>query len=142
LATGNAVANLGHNYGQPPFGRSHWQRRALDSDRLGIKAKTQYQARPESWPADKAWTPDTAFALVQAGLMAGKAIGFLPLKWHSPDWRHRRLHCSSGLLPAAPGHSCGGQHLPAAGLCATGGVGHAPVPVPGHDHDWAMAISP
>jgi hypothetical protein len=83
---GNPVVTLGHNYGQPPVGRSLWQKRARDGDRLGIKAKTQYPGRPESWPEDKPWTPDTAFALVQAGLMAGKSIGFLPLKWHSPDY--------------------------------------------------------
>jgi hypothetical protein len=83
---GNPVVTLGHNYGQPPVGRSVWQKRARDGDRLGIKAKTQYPGRPDSWPEDKPWTPDTAFALVQAGLMAGKSIGFLPLKWHSPDY--------------------------------------------------------
>jgi hypothetical protein len=77
---------LAHNYGQPPVGRSRWQKRARDGDRAGIKAKTQYPTRPDSWPEDKPWTPDTAFALVQAGLMAGKSIGFLPLKWHSPDY--------------------------------------------------------
>jgi hypothetical protein len=77
---------LAHNYGQPPVGRSLWQKGARHGDRLGIKAKTQYPARPDSWPEDKPWTPDTAFALAQAGLMAGKSIGFLPLKWHSPDY--------------------------------------------------------
>jgi hypothetical protein len=71
---------LGHTYGQPPVGRSPGQKPARDDDRLGIKAKTQYPAKPPSWPADKPWAPDTAFALVQAGLMVGKCISFLPLK--------------------------------------------------------------
>jgi hypothetical protein len=82
---GNPIVTLGHQYGLPPVGRSLWQKRVKDGDRLGIKAKTLYPARPDDWPAGQPWLPDSAFALVEAGLMAGKSIGFLPLRWHSPS---------------------------------------------------------
>ncbi len=42
-----------------------------------------WPARPENWPDDD-WPPDCAFPLIQAGLLAGKSIGFLPLKVHAP----------------------------------------------------------
>ena len=41
--------------------------------------------RPETWPAQDAWPPDQVFALIQAGLLQGKSIGFLPVKVHIPD---------------------------------------------------------
>ena len=65
-------------------------RRLKDGERVGIKAKTKYPERRGSWPKDeegkdRPWPPDTTFALVQAGLLNGKSIGFLPLKVHTPD---------------------------------------------------------
>src|SRR6516162_10419964 len=63
-------------------------RRLKHGERVGIKAKTKYPERPGSWPKDeegkdRPWPPDTTLALVQAGLLNGKSIGFLPLKVHA-----------------------------------------------------------
>jgi hypothetical protein len=90
----NPIVTLGHNYDLPPAGISLWRRRAREGAapnlRVGIKARTQYPGRPESWPADQPWLPDQVFALVQAGLLRGKSIGFLPLRVHAPDDREVR----------------------------------------------------
>src|SRR5262245_59628642 len=75
----NPIVTLGHDYSLPPVGRSLWRRRVRDGDLAGIKAKTQYPPRPPSWPAGEGpWLPDQVFALVQADLLRGKSIGFLP----------------------------------------------------------------
>jgi hypothetical protein len=81
----NPLVTLNHDYDQPPVGRSVWRRRVRDGQRVGIKAKTHYPPRPASWPGDSPWLPDQVFALVQAGLLRGKSIGFLPLEVHTPD---------------------------------------------------------
>ena len=86
----NPLVTLGHSYWCPPVGKSLWRKRIKDGERVGIKAKTKYPERPGSWPRDeegkdRPWPPDTTFALVQAGLLNGKSIGFLPLKVHTPD---------------------------------------------------------
>jgi hypothetical protein len=85
----NPIVTLGHAYGLPPVGRSLWRKRVKDgappAGVVGIKAKTVYPPRGDSWPAGEPWPPDQAFALVQAGLLQGKSIGFLPLKVHVPD---------------------------------------------------------
>jgi hypothetical protein len=82
---GNPIVTLGHAYYLPPVGRSLWRKRVSDGPRVGIKAKTQYPPRPATWPADDPWPPDQVLALIQAGLLQGKSIGFLPLKVHTPD---------------------------------------------------------
>jgi hypothetical protein len=79
----NPLVTMMHSYCQPPIGRSLWRKRAKDSV-AGIKAKTQYPAKPDDWTSD-CWPPDTAFALVKAGLMQGKSIGFIRLKSHVPS---------------------------------------------------------
>ncbi len=79
----NPVVTLGHCYHQPPVGRSLWRRRVKDGATHGIKAKTVYPARPENWH-EEVWPPDSAFALVQAGLLNGKSIGFLALEATPP----------------------------------------------------------
>ena len=81
----NPVVTLNHCYGGPPVGRSLWRKFTRDGAVRGVKAKTQYPAAPASWPAAEPWGPDKVFALVQAGLLNGKSIGFLPLKVHFPD---------------------------------------------------------
>ena len=81
----NPLVTLGHAYYLPPVGKSLWRRRVRDGERVGIKAKTVYPARPESWPTQDAWPPDQVFALIQAGLLQGKSVGFLPIKVHVPD---------------------------------------------------------
>jgi hypothetical protein len=81
----NPLVTLGHAYHLPPIGRSLWQKRVTDGALVGVKAKTRYPQRPESWPAGEPWVPDLAFALVQNGLLSGKSIGFLPVKVHFAD---------------------------------------------------------
>jgi hypothetical protein len=81
----NPLVTLGHSYYLPPVGRSLWQKRVKDGDLVGIKAKTQYPTRPDSWPEAEPWAPDKVFVLVQSGLMNGKSIGFLPTRVHFAD---------------------------------------------------------
>jgi hypothetical protein len=81
----NPIVTLGHAYHLPPVGKSLWRKRIRDGERVGIKAKTVYPARPPSWPEQDPWPSDQVFALIQAGLLQGKSIGFLPVKAHVPD---------------------------------------------------------
>ena len=76
----NPIVTLCHAYQMPPVGKSLWRKRIRDGSTLGIKAKTLYPVQPASWPPSETWMPDKVFALVQAGLVSGKSIGFLPLK--------------------------------------------------------------
>ena len=81
----NPLVTLGHAYWMPPVGKSLWRKRVKDGELVGVKAKTVYPPRPEAWPAGDEWPPDKVFALVQAGLLQGKSIGFLPTRIHVPD---------------------------------------------------------
>jgi hypothetical protein len=78
----NPIVTLNHCYTAPPVGRSLWRKYVRDGELRGIKAKTQYPSRPADWQGD--WPPDVAFTLVQAELLRGKSIGFLPIKVHLP----------------------------------------------------------
>jgi hypothetical protein len=80
----NPIVTLNHCYGQPPIARSLWRKRAKDGSMAGIKAKTQYPQRPPDWMED-CWPPDSAFALIKAGLLNGKSIGFIVLVSHCPN---------------------------------------------------------
>ncbi len=97
----NPLVTMGHNYWCAPVGRSLWRKKTKDGDVLGIKAKTRYPEKPKDWPdnehgVESPWPPDKVFCLIQAGLLQGKSIGFLPLKMHTPDdkeylkngWKH------------------------------------------------------
>ncbi len=86
----NPIVTMQHCYHIPPVGRSLWRKRARDGELVGIKAKTQYPARPQGWTDP--WPADTAFALVQAGLLNGKSIGFLRLKSHAPGAQEIAAH--------------------------------------------------
>jgi hypothetical protein len=46
----------------PPIGKSLWRKEVKDGQLRGIKAKTQYPARPDDWPDDY-WGPDEVFSL-------------------------------------------------------------------------------
>jgi hypothetical protein len=106
----NPIVTLNHCYDMPPVGKSLWRKVGQtflsaqkeepnsknqdwnlelgSSSRVkGIKAKTQYPARPADWTENKDWPADVAFSLVQADLLRGKSIGFLPVKVHTPTSR-------------------------------------------------------
>jgi hypothetical protein len=85
----NPIVTMQHAYWMPPVGKSLWRKVVRDGERRGVKAKTQYPRRPGDWEEAKSWPPDVAFALVQADLLRGKSIGFLPTKVHAPDKRER-----------------------------------------------------
>jgi hypothetical protein len=68
----------------PPVGRSLWRKKTRDGSAGGVKAKTHYPARPATWPGNDEWAPDSAFALVHAGLMNGKSVGYIATKAHAP----------------------------------------------------------
>jgi len=88
------LVTLNHDYDLPPVGISQWRRRSREGTapdvRVGIKARTHYPPRPDTWPATQPWLADQVFALVQAGLLRGKSIGFLPLRIHAPDEKEVR----------------------------------------------------
>jgi hypothetical protein len=86
----NPLVTLGHAYWLPPVGKSLWRKRGRDGSLVGVKAKTQYPARPAAWPDGEPWPPDKVLALIQAGLLQGKSIGFLPTRVHVPDERERQ----------------------------------------------------
>jgi hypothetical protein len=79
----NPIVTLQHCYSLSPVGKSVWRKRINDGELTGIKAKTQYPKRPDNWK-ETDWPPDTTFSLIQAGLLLGKSIGFLPTKAHAP----------------------------------------------------------
>jgi hypothetical protein len=81
----NPIVTMQHAWYLPPVGKSLWRKVVKDGDRHGVKAKTQYPLRPADWPRDKEWPADLAFSLVQADLLRGKSIGFLPTKVHPPS---------------------------------------------------------
>jgi hypothetical protein len=81
----NPIVTMNHCYQVPPVGKSLWRKKTRDGTIRGVKAKTQYPQRPSSWPAESDWAPDIAFALIQADMLRGKSIGFLPIKGFAPD---------------------------------------------------------
>jgi hypothetical protein len=88
----NPLVTLQHAYSMPPVGKSLWRKRVKDGDLIGIKAKTQYPAKPDSWPEAEPWPPDRVLSLVQAGLLNGKSIGFLLLKVHFADEKESKKY--------------------------------------------------
>jgi hypothetical protein len=88
----NPVVTLAHCYHLPPVGKSLWRKVVKDGELKGIKAKTIYPTRPSAWDASEPWPPDKVLALVQAGLLNGKSIGFLPTRVHAPTDREIEEH--------------------------------------------------
>src|SRR5215831_16095547 len=80
----NPIVTNNHAYWCPPVGKSLWRKRAKDGPLVGIMAKTLYPKRPDAWTGDD-WMPDTVLALIQAGMMQGKSVGFIRLKSHTPS---------------------------------------------------------
>jgi hypothetical protein len=86
----NPLVTLQHAYSLPPIGRSLWRKVVRDGPMQGVKAKTQYPVKPEGWQG--AWPADIALCLVQADLLRGKSIGFLPTKVHCPSESERHTN--------------------------------------------------
>jgi hypothetical protein len=86
----NPLVTLQHAYTLPPIGRSLWRKVVRDGSMQGVKAKTQYPVKPEAWQGT--WPADIALCLVQADLLRGKSIGFLPTKVHSPTETERQAN--------------------------------------------------
>src|SRR6516164_313670 len=78
----NSIVTLQHNYDIPPVGKSVWRKYMMQGDIAGVKAKTIYPVKPDTWKGE--WRADVAFSLVQADLLRGKSIGLLPTKVHVP----------------------------------------------------------
>src|SRR5262245_57729214 len=79
----NPTGTLNHNYWRP-VGKSLWRQKVKEDGHRGVKAKTVYPERPQEWPEEEPWANDAAWALVKAGLMLGKSIGFVTLASHPP----------------------------------------------------------
>ncbi len=102
----NPIVTMQHAYWLPPVGKSLWRKVVRDGALQGVKAKTQYPTRPADWPQGKDWPADVALALVQADLLRGKSIGFLPTKVHQPKakeleergWEHVDLVIDEWIL--------------------------------------------
>ncbi len=87
----NPIVTLNHNYSMPPIGRSIWRKAAIANDGTkGIKAKTTYPEKPANWGVESTWPPDDVFTLIQAGLLNGKSIGWLPTKAHFADQQEQK----------------------------------------------------
>lgn len=71
----NPVLVWGHNYEEPPIGRSLWEK--IEGDKL--KSLAQFALRPDDWPDQAEWFPDQVFALCQQKILKGVSIGFLVL---------------------------------------------------------------
>ena len=87
----NPIVTLNHNYSIPPIGKSLWRKFHKDGQTRGVKAKTVYPAKPDAW-GDDAWPPDKVFTLIQAGLLNGKSIGWIPTKLHYADDAEMKLN--------------------------------------------------
>lgn len=73
----NPIVLFGHDQDRP-VGRCLW----IKSSDKGLVAKTQYPDRPDKFVGD--WLPDFVFSMVQAEVLKGKSVGFLPLDIRDP----------------------------------------------------------
>lgn len=83
----NPVVTFGHNFYNPPIGKSLWQKQVGNSWR----AKTQYIPRPESLAKENEWFPDTLFSMIKQGFLPGKSIGGIQ-KRRSPTAEEMQKH--------------------------------------------------
>lgn len=74
----NPIVLFGHDHNRP-CGKCLWIKATPD----GLTAKTRYPDRPSKFAGE--WLPDFVFSMVQADVLRGKSIGFLPLEMREPD---------------------------------------------------------
>jgi hypothetical protein len=67
----NPVVYLAHDYYSLPVGKAV----AIKSTDSAIIAKTEFASRPDDYPADKEWLPDTLLSLYQQGVLRGWSVG-------------------------------------------------------------------
>lgn len=67
----NPVVYFAHDYWSLPVGKSV----AIKSTDNAIIAKTEFAARPDDYPADKEWVPDTLLSLYKQGVLRGWSVG-------------------------------------------------------------------
>jgi hypothetical protein len=85
----NPLVTINHAYWMPAVGRSIWREKANEANRRGIKAKTVYPPRPNDYVQDT-WQPDEVFALIKAGLLNAKSMGFIGRREEpTPEERER-----------------------------------------------------
>ncbi len=68
----NPVVAFNHNTRIPPIGKSVWQK--LIGDHFW-RAKTIYAPRPDNFPMEKEWFPDSIFSMIKEGFLPGKSVG-------------------------------------------------------------------
>lgn len=73
----NPIVLFGHDQNRP-CGKCLWIKATPD----GLTAKTRYPDRPSKYAGE--WLPDFVFSMVQADVLRGKSIGFLPLEMREP----------------------------------------------------------
>lgn len=76
----NPIVLWGHDEDRP-CGKCLWIK--PDTSGHGLVAKTYYPVRPAQYQGD--WLPDFVFSMVQADVLRGRSIGFLPLEWRDPN---------------------------------------------------------
>ena len=72
----NPVVFFGHEHNTLPIGKCV----AIKRDDKAIYAKTVFAARPDGYPVDKEWLPDTVFSLYKQGVLNGFSVGFVPIE--------------------------------------------------------------
>lgn len=72
----NPIVYLNHNYWDVP-NSIMGQCTALKREKDSVVAKTRFATRPQGYPADKEWLPDTIFDLCKQGVIRGFSVGFV-----------------------------------------------------------------
>ena len=116
-----------HDYFTYPTGKCLWIKQDKGSGRL--LAKTQYATRPDTWPREQEWPPDTILALRQQDVMRGYSVGFVILEERMPtekeikahpEWEGTRIIARAKLLEYSdvplPCHADAAQIMVAKGL--------------------------
>jgi len=75
----NPTVSYNHNYEIPPVGKSIWQKKVNGC----WKAKTVYTDKPNDYPNDQVWFPDSIFHMIKSGTMRGKSVGGAA-SWREP----------------------------------------------------------
>lgn len=74
----NPVVLFGHNV-DAPAGKCLW----IKADEVGLVAKSQFPIRPKSYTGTE-WLPDFVYSMIEADVLRGFSIGFLPLEAREP----------------------------------------------------------